>query len=118
MRPIGDSIPNVGNATQIVVARARASQKLKPASGLHAQTGGDAHPDTGSFKSRPWTPMCHSGTERNVPFRYGMDAPQWNAAFVAQLLGQVMPDREPRPSGALAAYDEIVPTAQLCDAHL
>jgi hypothetical protein len=118
MRPIGDITSTALVTTQIVAARSRASQKLKPASGLHAQLGDDAHSGMRSHQSQSWTALCHSGTDRSVPSRYGMEAPQLNAAFVAQLLGQALPDRAPRPAGALAAYEEIVPTALLCDTRL
>lgn len=118
MRPIGDIASTALVTTQIVAARSRASQKLKPASDLHSGTGEDAHSGTRPHRSQGWTALCHSGTERGVPSRYGMQAPQLNAAFVAQLLGQVMPDHATHPAGALAAYEEIVTTALLCDTRL
>jgi hypothetical protein len=53
-----------------------------------------------------------------VPFRYGPEAPRLAAAFVAQLLGQMMPNTEHRSSGALAAYEEPGVSALLFDRRL
>ena len=53
-----------------------------------------------------------------MPFRYGLEAPRLNAAFVAQLLGQMMPDHEQHNSKALAIYEGAPATALFCDKHL
>lgn len=50
-----------------------------------------------------------------VPFRYSADAPRLNAAFVAQLLSQMMPDTERPGSDLLAAYGEIPARRPVCD---
>lgn len=42
-----------------------------------------------------------------VPFRYSADAPRLNAAFVAQLLSQMMANAERPGSDLLAAYGEM-----------
>ena len=118
MRAVGDSIQTVSNAAQIAIAKARALQKLKPASGLHAQTGDHAHTGASTYKCRRSSDLYQSGADPTVSFRYGPEAPRLNAAFVAQVLGQMMPDREPHLSGALAIYQDAPATALLCDRHL
>lgn len=115
MRAVGDSIQTTSNAAQIAVAKARAFQKLKPASGLHAETGDQAHTGASTYKCRRRGDSYQSGADPTVSFRYGPDAPRLNAAFVAQILGQMMPDREPRMSGALSIYQDAPATALLCD---
>src|SRR5579863_10273484 len=104
MRAVGDNNQTASNAAQIAVVKTRASQKLKPASSLHAETGDTARPSASSFKCRRSGDLYQSGTDKAVPFRYGQEAPRLNAAFVAQMLGQMMPDTEQRSSGALAIY--------------
>ena len=118
MRAVGDNNWTASNAAQIAMARTRALQKLKPASGLHAETGDNTSSDASSFENPRGGALCHSGTEGTVPFRYGLEAPRLNAAFVAQLLGQMMPDREPHNCGALAIYEGMPTTALFCDKHL
>jgi hypothetical protein len=56
--------------------------------------------------------------ERDVPFRHSASAPRLNAAFVAQLLGQAMPDNATSPSGARAAYEHGIAPAPVCDRRL
>jgi hypothetical protein len=118
MRAVGDSIQTASNVAQIVMAKARALQKLKPASGLHAETGDHARPGASSFKCRRSGDLYQSGADQAVSFRYSSEAPRLNAAFVAQLLGQMMPDSEPQLSGALAIYEGAPASALLCDRHL
>jgi hypothetical protein len=118
MRAVGDHLQTASNAAQNAIAKTRALQKLKPASGLQAETGDDARPDAAAFKCRRSGDLYQSGTHRTVPFRYGLEAPRLNAAFVAQLLGQMMPDRELHNSGALAIYEAAPVTAIFCDRHL
>jgi hypothetical protein len=118
MRAVGDNIQTASNAAQIAIAKARALQKLKPASGLHAETGDQAPAGATAHKCRRSEDPYQSGADRPVPFRYGPEAPRLNAAFVAQILGQMMPDREPHTSDALAIYQNAPATALLCDWHL
>jgi len=118
MRAAGDNNQTVSNAAQIAVAKARALQILKPASGLHADAGDMARPGPSSFKCRRSGDLYQSGTDRTVPFRYGVEAPRLNAAFVAQLLGQMMPDREQGNCGALANYEVVAAPARFCDRQL
>jgi hypothetical protein len=55
---------------------------------------------------------------QTVPFRYSADAPRLNAAFVVQLLGQLMPDQERPGSYLLAAYGEMPARRPFCDRRL
>jgi hypothetical protein len=118
MRAVGDTIQTASNAAQIATAKARALQKLKPASGLHAEIGGHGRPDASSFKCRRSGDLYQSGADPAVSFRYSSEAPRLNAAFVAQLLGQMMPDREPQLSGVLAIYEGAPASALLCNRQL
>ncbi len=101
-----------------MAAKARASRKLNPASSLHAQLHDDASPNTRSGKGRRRSDLCQSGTDRSVPFRYGPEAPRLDAAFVTQMLGQMMPAREQGHCGALAAYGELPASAIFFDTRL
>ena len=118
MRAVGDIHQTASNAVQIAMAKARALQKLKPASGLQAETGDTAHPGASPFRCRRSDALYQSGTDRAVPLRHGLEAPRLNAAFVAQLLGQMMPDREQRNSRALAVYEDMPAPARFCDRQL
>jgi hypothetical protein len=118
MNPVGNSNLPVSAASKTVTASARGTQKLKPSSGLQMGMGGDTHAGPFPFQGQRKTDASHIGTARDVPFRHGPEAPRLTAAFVAQLLGQVMPDTERRPSGALAAYEEPGRSALLCDRRL
>jgi len=118
MRPIGDFHPPVIGTAQIAAAKARAARKTNPASGLHHQSGDDAPLETRSGKERRKSAPCQPGTPGIVPFRYSCDAPRLDAAFVAQLLGQMMPDRAPGQARMLAAYEEPLSPAQIFDTEL
>ena len=118
MRPIGDHLPSVGSTALVVAAKARASRKANPTSSLHPHTGGDTQPGTRSGKDRRKSAPCQPGTLAVVPFRYSADAPRLDAAFVAQLLGQIMPNREPGAARMLAAYEEPLSPAQIFDTEL
>ncbi|MEP6829987.1 MAG: hypothetical protein ABI963_06585 [Rhizomicrobium sp.] len=118
MKSIGDHYPTVSNAALIAAAKIRASEKLNPARGLQAQLHEQADPDIRASNGRRKTDMVQSGTDRIVPFRYASDAPRLDAAFVAQLLGQMMPDREHGHTGALAAYGEAPSSALIFDTRL
>src|ERR1700722_19842561 len=102
MSPIGEHSRACNGAAQGLILRARAPQKLKPASGLQ-QNFGDETPRQHDFHASAQTDqMTGSGTVSPVPFRH---APRLIAPFVAQLLGQVLPDCERPRSGAAMAYD-------------
>lgn len=118
MSPVGNSNLAVRAASRAVTGKARDAEKLKPSSGLQPDMGGNAHSGPLLFQGQRKSDASHSGTIRDVPFRHGPGAPRLTAAFVAQLLGQAMPDTEQRPSGALAAYEEPRLSALLCDRRL
>jgi len=118
MRPIGDIYPPVSSTALVAAAKARASGKAIPASGLHHHMGNDAPLETRSGKDRRKGGTYQAGTPEIVPFRYSADAPRLDAAFVAQLLGQMMPDRAQGPAHMLAAYEEMPPPAQIFDTAL
>jgi len=118
MRPIGDFHPPVSSSAPVAAAKARASGKTIPTSGLHPQTSDHAPLETRSGKDRRKGASCQSGTLTTVPFRYSADAPRLDAAFVAQLLGQMIPDREPGAARMLAAYEDVQSPAQIFDTAL
>lgn len=118
MNLIGQSHPTVSHAAQIAASKARASQKLKPASGLHAGTDGDGDSGSHFFKDGRSPDLSRSGTALVVPFRYSSEAPRLNAAFVAQFLGQIMPDHEQRNAAMVAAYHDATGTALVFDTRL
>lgn len=118
MRPIGDLYPPVSSTALIAAARARASRKANPVNSLHAPLGEDADPGTWSGKDRRKSAAYQPGTPAPVPFRYSAEAPRLDAAFVAQLLGQIMPDPGPGEARMLAAYEEAPPAAQIFDTEL
>ena len=118
MRPIGDFPPPVSSTALVAAAKARASGKTNPINSLHTPLGDNAYPETRSGKDRRKAAACQPGTPVTVPFRYSLDAPRLDAAFVAQLLGQMMPDRAPGQAHMLAAYEEAPSPAQVFDTEL
>jgi hypothetical protein len=118
MRPIGNPYPPIRHTALIAAANGRYSKKTSPTSGLQAQLQEHAGPEARASNGRRKTDMVQSGTDRIVPFRYGPDAPRLDAAFVAQLLGQMMAEREQSHRGALGAYAETPSSAQAFDARL
>jgi len=118
MRPIGDFHPPVISTASVAAAKARVSGKAIAASDLYPQTGGDPSLETRSGKDRRKNASCQPGTPAAVPFRYSREAPRLDAAFVAQLLGQIMPNREPGAARMLAAYEEPLSPAQIFDTEL
>ena len=93
-------------------------RKTIPASDLYPQTGGDPSLETRSGKDRRKNASCQPGTPATVPFRYSCNAPRLGAAFVAQLLGQMMPDRTPGQAHMLTAYEGPPTPAQIFDTEL
>ena len=97
MSPIADASWSLQATAQNAAWRARALQKPSSASDLHGeqqdQPKGSPHQQ---YKDTP-TLMHQSGTGNHVPFRH---ASRLTAPFTAQLLGQIMPDPERRPSTA------------------
>jgi hypothetical protein len=91
MSPVGDSISSPGSGVPHGVLRQLVLQKLKPASGLHDSPQDFARSRNENFPHREPRPPSRSCTAQSVPFRYSPEAPRLDAAFVAQLLGQLMP---------------------------
>lgn len=118
MNPIGHHPSPASSAAPAAAAKARALQKIKPASDLHTEVGENPNRGPRFFQDQRRKNLCRFTTDRAVPFRYGMEAPRLSAGFAAQMLGQMMPDPERRNSGALAAYEELPATALLCDRRL
>jgi len=117
MRPIGDFPSPASSTALIAAAKARASKKASPASGLHTHLGDNPYLETRSGKDRRKNALHQSGTQARVPFRHSFDAPRLNAAFVAQVLGQAMPDRAPA-ARMLAAYEDAPSPARIFDTEL
>jgi hypothetical protein len=90
--------------------RARALQKLKPASNLHGESQSQAEQKPHPPPSPVASCLRHSGTEEPVPFRYAprQDWRRLTAPFTAQLLGQILPDPERRVSAAQAYSRETI----------
>ena len=116
MSPIGEHSRACKDATQSLVLRARAPQKLKPASGLQQNFGDETPRQRDFYAPAQSDQMTGSGTASPVPFRH---APRLVAPFVAQLLGQVLPDCERPRSGAAMAYGATrIPTSLLLNTRL
>jgi hypothetical protein len=118
MNPVGNSHLAVYSVAQFAASKTRALQKLNSASGLHGEAGDDAEPDSHSFHNSRKQALSRSGTDLAVPFRYSAQAPRLNAAFVAQLLGQALPDHEPRQVDMRTVYQDAASAARLCDTRL
>ena len=59
--------------------------------------------------------LYRSGAERDVSFRHSVKTPRLNAAFVAQLLGQTMPERAPQASARSPPIIDRPRMALVCD---
>jgi len=110
MGPIGDISATRTGVTQTPASRPRALQKLNAPSDLHSGLR-DYTPPRQDFSSRSAAsaPAC-SGTDNPVPFRY---ASRLVSPFVAQLLGQLLPNPEIPASQARVAYGVAEPRASL-----
>jgi hypothetical protein len=118
MRPIGDFLPPGSSTALTAAAKARTSRKASPANSLHAHLGDNPYLETRSGKDRRKNALYQSGTQARVPFRYSDDAPRLDAAFAAQLLGQMMPDHTAGDARMFAAYEEMPAPAQIFDTEL
>ena len=105
MSPVGDRIPSLGTPAPHGGLRRLSLQKLKPASELQGDTDHFAQPDHPNCPRSRAASGSRSGTDRAVPFRHSLEAPRLDAAFVAQLLGQLLPS-ERVPTAACAAYND------------
>ncbi|MBN9553200.1 MAG: hypothetical protein J0H61_00770 [Alphaproteobacteria bacterium] len=117
MSPVGDNISNIANAIAHGGMRQRILQKLKPTSGLQDDGDQFAPPERKSFRKPDAQARSRSGTGEAVPFRHRLDAPRLDAAFVAQLLGQLMPGERVQPA-ACTAYGGVQSPNPLFDKKL
>jgi hypothetical protein len=118
MRLAGDPSASINSTALIAAAKRRASEKLNLSNGLHHKLREDTGPDPRRPGGRRKNDVCRSGTDQVVPFRYGPDAPRLDAAFVAQLLGQMMSGREQDHASVLTAYEEPSLSARVFDTRL
>lgn len=107
MSPIGDQFGSWNGAAQSSAVRRLALQKLKPASGLASDSGEEMPPGSDQAHHRAHENPHRSGTGSAVPFRHvsQTEAPRLTSAFVAQLLGQLLPDPEQGKLPARTLYD-------------
>ena len=101
MSPIGDVPASSKDALQSMAWRSRALQKPKAASDLHGNQQDETPPRQEFRGAHAAAAVVCSGTEEAVPFRY---APRLVSPFVAQLLGQLLPNPEIPASQARTAY--------------
>src|ERR1043166_7461099 len=101
MGPIGDISTGWTGGVQKPAPRGRVLQKLKAPSGLHGEWSGDAASQRDDRRAARATTLHCAGTEESVPFRH---APRLTSPFVAQLLGQLLPNSEVPASQARMAY--------------
>ena len=101
-------------------ARARATQNTGFAGGFDGESPRQSAARDAFHTVFATSGLRQSGTETVVPNRYDeIENPQLSAAFVAQLLGQIMPHRDLNLSKARAAYRKTQhQSAQLLDARL
>lgn len=115
MNPAGTANPLIIETRRTARAKADSLKNDKFINNLSTSLGTDDRGGGGARDARPPKSLYRSGAERDVPFRHSVRAPRLNTAFVAQLLGQAMPDRAPHSSGALAAYHQSPALALVCD---
>lgn len=116
MSPIGENSGVYNGPAKSVAVRGRDSQKLKAASDLRGDFHDQPSPQQDFRKQAATSEVTCSGTEAAVPFRH---AGRLTAPFVAQLLGQLLPDCERPRTGAAGAYDATrVSASLLLDARL
>ena len=110
MSPIGDHFGSWNGAAAGRAARRLALQKPKATSGLASDSGDETSPGGDHAQQGGRENLHRSGTISAVPFRHALDAeaPRLTSAFVAQLLGQILPDPEQAklPAGTLYEADE------------
>ena len=118
MSSIGADHPLIIETRRFKRAAAKPRENTLSVSGLCLDRhSGDREGKT-SWRAPEAKSLSRPETEHAVPFRHGAQAPRLDSAFVAQLLGQVMPQSVARPSGALAAYQPPSLAARICDLRL
>ncbi len=101
-------------------ARGNAGSAENPLS-INGLQGGRCECDSGHADSRNAgrsRNLSHRGADADVPFRHSALAPRLDAGFVAQMIGQAMPDPARPFSGAVAAYQQAPRRVRLCDRSL
>lgn len=106
MGPIGDHFESWNSAAQNRAARRHALEKPSATSSFSQAHGKETPPGGDHSQEDGHETLRHSGTAFAVPLRHAgeMQAPRLTSAFVAQLLGQILPDREPRKLPAGISY--------------
>ena len=97
MKPVSEANWNWQAATANAAWRARALQKPSSARNLNGESREEPDHNRRPAREPSEFSVRQSGTEESVSFRY---ATRLTAPFVAQLLGQIQPDPERRPSAA------------------
>ncbi len=121
MSPLGQTSDLSQSARNALTAAARTVKKASEPNRLQADVSGEPPPQPHHLPVLRGENMRRSGTFAPVPERHDPhpDAPRLTSAFVAQLLGQLLPDPERRVSDARHAYDGSEDAcARLLDAHL
>ena len=100
MRPIGDTFLDPQARVQNAAGRARVLGKAIATRDLRGGTWDQKQEPPQHQHKDESTGMRHSGTDGDVPFRHAAApiARRLTAPFTAQLLGQILPDPERRPS--------------------
>jgi hypothetical protein len=102
----------------MMAARARALEKPIPISDLRMTRDEAEQPPPHHSRNSHSEKLPQSGTVEPVPTGDMLARSRLVSAFVAQLLGQILPDPERANSGALAAYDAAPLPALMCDRTL
>src|SRR6202012_3502254 len=94
MSPIGDANRSWNSARDNLAAGRLSLEKPSAASGLRPGPEGDGAQKDSVRENYSGENLRRSGTGAAVPERHGdaADAPHLTSAFVAQLLGQILPD--------------------------
>ena len=120
MKPIGDLVGNAAAGTASAAWRARALQKTSATADLRGGQGQQTHQPPPHAHKQLQTGLPHSGTDDAVSFRNASHPlrPRLTAAFTAQLLGQILPDPERRPSAGRFYGQLAMPLAPGFDTKL
>ena len=115
MSPIGDANTGWNGARENLAARRLSLQKASASSGLRHGLQGDAGANDRSSENPGRENLHRSGTGASVPFRHGEDvaATRLTSAFVAQLLGQILPGSGLDKLQARTAYGLDEPVTSL-----
>ena len=98
MRPVTDTNINWQASAANAPWAARALQKPSNTGDLHGEQRQPTPEKSASLRQQPQAHLLQRGTDQPVSFRHA--APRLTSVFTAQLLGQLLPDRERKPSAA------------------